>query len=113
MLNKETENIILKDTGLKIGLENIEMVFSPKFSGIYSMADNRKYLIERGMTSEFADSLAKRYINRLESAKSAHICSIMDLFDSKKDQSRSLNAIIKAQSLEDVHFNYLTWGDYR
>jgi hypothetical protein len=49
------------------------------------MVDNRKFLIKHGMTSEFADTLAKRYINRLETSKDVHICSIMDLFDSKND----------------------------
>lgn len=68
------------------------------------MAETRRYLIQKGMTAELADTLAKRYINRLESSK-GHICSIMDLFDSRKDQSKSLNTLMKSNML-NVYINY-------
>lgn len=67
------------------------------------------------MTAELADSLAKRYIDRLESAtkgesSQGHVCSIMDLFDSRQDQSRALNTLMKAKT-SDVHLNYKTWNE--
>ncbi len=60
------------------------------------MHGTRSFLIKKGMTSELADNLAKRYINKLESAANGHICSIMDLFSSAKNNSESLNALLKA-----------------
>lgn len=61
------------------------------------------------MTPDLADSLAKRYINKLESSN-GHICSIMDFFNSSQN-SESLNTLLKA-NLNDVHLAYQTWEDY-
>jgi hypothetical protein len=47
-------------------------------SGIGSMRDMRKYLINKGMTHKFVDYLAKSYILGLEKG---NICRIMDLFE--------------------------------
>jgi hypothetical protein len=51
---------------LGVQLNNLEDVYNPMLSGRGSMLDTRSHLIRKGMSSEFADSLAKKYINKLE-----------------------------------------------
>ncbi len=81
-INEETQKLILERFGIaSINMENIEQVYNVKYSGIGSLAETRRYLIKKGMTAEFADNLAKRYLNRLES--SSQVFSIMDLFNTK------------------------------
>ena len=55
------------------------------------------------MTANLADLLAKRYINRLES--SGKFFSVMDLFDTKKNKSEALNALLNS-SFDNVHLTY-------
>lgn len=50
-----------------VQLDNLEDLFNPMCSGFGSMLDTRAYLLQKGMTSTFADNLAKRYITKLES----------------------------------------------
>lgn len=110
-MNQEAEKQILERFGIKgVRLDNLEEIYSPFNSGLPNMIDTRRYLIQKGMTGELADTLAKRYINKLES-KGSHICSIMDLFDSCKDESKSLNALLNNR-IQDVHLNYQTWNEY-
>lgn len=85
-------------------------------SGFGTMLEARKHLISRGMSANFADSLAKRYINKLELAvqekpgfkkdKAAVVCSLMDLFNCKSDNSKALNALNKVEALSNVYLNY-------
>lgn len=67
------------------------------------------------MSEELADSLAKRYLNRLETSKSVSIVSLMDFFNSSKSQDAAdaLTAILRANLATDVYLNYQTWGDYQ
>jgi hypothetical protein len=61
------------------------------------------------MTADLADSLAKRYISKLET--STHVCSIMDFFDSHK-RPESLSALLKAP-FTSVNLSYQTWDQYQ
>lgn len=54
------------------------------YTGIASMQDTRTFLIQKGMSEELADSLAKRYLNRLETSNAVSIVSLMDLFNSSQ-----------------------------
>jgi len=65
-----------------VTLDNIEQVYNPVYTGIASMSETRTFLIQKGMTEELADTLAKRYLNRLENSQTVSIVSIMDLFNS-------------------------------
>ena len=67
------------------------------------------------MSEELADSLAKRYLNRLETSKSVSIVSLMDFFNSSKSQDAAdaLTAILRANLATDVYLNYQTWADYQ
>jgi len=40
----------------------------------------RKHLLENGMTNQFADLLAARYIRGLEDKDTSYIATIMDLY---------------------------------
>jgi hypothetical protein len=41
-----------------VNIDTIDQVYNPVFSGIGSMEKTREYLIKKGMSSAFADSLA-------------------------------------------------------
>lgn len=61
---------MLERFGIKgVNLDNIEQVYNPVNTGIASMSATRTFLIQKGMSEELADSLAKRYLNRLETSK--------------------------------------------
>ncbi len=79
------------------------------------MQATRTYLIQKGMSEQLADSLAKRYLNRLETSKSVSIVSLMDLFNSSKSQAAAdaLTALLRANLSTDVSLNYQTWSDYQ
>lgn len=104
-LNQEAAKIILDRFGIKnVALDNLEQLYNPLNSGLPSMQETRRHLIQRGMTEELADTIAKRYITRCE--QGGHVCSIMDLFNSSSNASASINALMKTESLKDIHFAY-------
>jgi hypothetical protein len=75
------------------------------------MQATRTFLIQKGMTSELADTLAKRYLNLLEESQ---IFSILDLFSSSTSHSGglALSALQLSNLSTDVTLNYQTWSDY-
>ena len=96
-LNEEASRAIMERFGFKgISLDNIEDVFNPSISGIGNMQATRSYLIQRGMTEQLVDKLARRYIQKVEASANVKIFSLMDLFDSKSD---ALSALISLPSL--------------
>lgn len=106
---------MLERFGIKgVNLDNIEQVYNPVNTGIASMSATRTFLIQKGMSEELADSLAKRYLNRLETSNSVSIVSLMDLFNSSTSQAsaEALSAILRANLATDVYLNYQTWGEY-
>lgn len=103
---------MLERFGIKgVSLDNLEQIYNPLNSGFGSLHATRTHLIQRGMTSDLADSLAKRYLNRLEQSSTTHIVSLMDLFNSSTSAT-ALNALLKANLSTDVHFAYQTWDEY-
>ena len=56
-------------------MENIEQVYNAVNTGIASISVTCTFLILKGVSEELADSLAKRYLNRLETSKSVSIVS--------------------------------------
>lgn len=94
-----------------IGFKNIEDVYCPLVSGISSMAETRSYLLKRGMTVQFTDLLAAKYIRKLEDAKDARICTIMDFFDTKKDGFKAMQILVNTD-IRNVHLNYATLDSY-
>lgn len=65
MMDQQITNMFLKIYGIdRIRFANMEQVYSPIVSGMGSMAKVREHLIERGMTANFADLLAARYIKK-------------------------------------------------
>ena len=85
------------------------------------MIATRSDLLRKGLSAEFADVLARRYIHKLEqkaltskhfgNEPAALICSMLEFFDAKKDNCRALNAL-HAVSLDKVRLNYQTWQEY-
>lgn len=115
-INQEASRAVLERFGIKgVNLDNIEQVYNPVKTGITSMSATRTFLIQKGMSEELADSLAKRYLNRLETSKSVSIVSLMDLFNSSTSQAsaEALSALLKANLATEVCLNYQTWGDYQ
>lgn len=102
-INEEVARIMMHRFGLqKLTLDNIEEVYNPLVSGQGNMAETRAYLIQRGMNAELADTLAKRYLNKLETQ--GQIFSLMDLFESSKNAT-PLNTLMSS-TLSQVHFSY-------
>jgi hypothetical protein len=115
-INQEASRAVLERFGIKgVNLDNIEQVYNPVNTGIASMSATRTFLIQKGMSEELADSLAKRYLNRLETSKSVSIVSLMDLFTSSTSQAsaEALSALLRANLATEVYLNYQTWGDYQ
>lgn len=82
-LNQEAQRALLHRFGFKgINLDNIEDVFNPANTGLPTMKATRTYLIQKGMTEELVDKLARRYIQKIESSADVKIFSLMDLFNS-------------------------------
>jgi len=108
-INQEASRAVLERFGIKgVNLDNIEQVYNPVNTGIASMSATRTFLIQKGMSEELADSLAKRYLNRLETSKSVSIVSLMDLFTSSTSQAsaEALSALLKANLATEVYLNY-------
>lgn len=74
------------------------------------MKDMRQHLLSRGMTEQFADILAAKYIRKLEDEGNM-IVPIMDFFDSRKDGANALQAL-SAADMHDVALNYETLDSY-
>lgn len=93
-----------------IGFSNMEQVHSPIKSGKGTMKDVRQHLLARGMTEQFADILAAKYIRKLEDEGNM-IVPIMDFFDSRRDGAKALQALATAD-MNDVALNYETLDSY-
>ena len=74
------------------------------------MLATRSYLISKGMSEDFADKLAKKYITKLE--QTSTIFSVMDLFQSSVSETSAghLTALLRAPT---VTLNYQTWSEYQ
>ena len=72
-----------------INFGSMEQVHSPIKSGKGTMKDLRQHLLSRGMTEQFADILAAKYIRKLEDEGNM-IVPIMDFFDTRRDGSKAL-----------------------
>lgn len=59
------------------------------------MTQVRKHLLENGMSRQFADILAAKYIKNLESKEDHKICKVLDLFNSTKDRKGIINTMLK------------------
>ena len=75
------------------------------------MLDTRLHLLRNGMTAQFADLLAARYIRGLEDQEMSQIASILDLFQTKRDEFSALKAVLDAPT-RDCRLNYQTLGEY-
>jgi len=49
-----------------ITFDTLESVYDPAISGIGSMEETRSFLVKEGMTLQFADILAARYLKKVE-----------------------------------------------
>lgn len=90
-------------------------MFNPATSGMASMQATRTHLIQRGMSEELVDKLARRYIQKIESSADVKIFSLMDLFNtSSGDNSSALSALIALPTLSSagLHLSYQTWAEY-
>lgn len=86
VLDQAIEDSFLKRFGIEgVSFSNLEQVYSPAISGMGSMAQVRTHLLMNGMTQQFADMLASRYIKKAEEGT---IFAIMDLFDTRKPQNK-------------------------
>ena len=115
-LNEEATRSIMERFGFKgINLDNIEDVFNPATSGLPTMKATRTHLIQKGMSEELVDKLARRYIQKIESSADVKIFSLMDLFNTAQpDNSAALSALIALPTLSSpsLHLSYQTWQEY-
>ena len=66
------ENAFLTRFGIKgINYANLEQVYNPLVSGFGTMQEARSHLLKNGMSQQFTDLLAARYIQRLEDREAA------------------------------------------
>lgn len=75
------------------------------------MQEARSHLLKNGMSQQFTDLLAARYIQRLEDKEAAHISKIMDFFDTKRVGFEAMQALGDAK-MEDVCMNYQMLSNY-
>ena len=61
------------------------------------------------MSTQYADLLASKYIKNCET--DGHISTIMDLFDTKRDNWRAMKSVLSAD-MSDIHLNYQTLDFY-
>lgn len=62
-INAATEAFVYERFGFKgVNLDNLEQIYNPLKSGNSSLHATRSRLLQKGMTAELADSLARRYI---------------------------------------------------
>lgn len=71
----------------------MEQVYSPLVSGLGDMSQVRKHLIKNGMSRQFTDILAAKYIKGLEDKKDQKILRVMDLFNTTKDTKGVIKTI--------------------
>lgn len=110
MMDESITNMFLQVYGIDgIRFANMEQVYSPIVSGMGSMAKVREHLIERGMTANFADLLAARYIKKQE--EGASIFTLMDFFDTNKDGFRAMRLLAETD-LSAISLNYNTLSSY-
>ena len=63
------------------------------------------------MTVQFADLLAAKYIQKLEDSKKSKIYTIMDFFETKKDNFSAMKALADS-NIKNVFLNYTTLNAY-
>lgn len=108
-LNEEAAAAVFDRFGVKgINLDNLEQLYNPLNSGFGQLHQARSHLLQRGMTPQLADHLAKRYIAKLESLQ---VFPLMELFDSSKSPA-ALTALVQAGSLSEVHLAYESWDQF-
>jgi hypothetical protein len=83
-----------------ISYANIEQLFLPHMTGQLSMIKTRNQLIASGLSQNFVDMIAAKYIQKMETGK---IVTIMDLFEGK----------VKDFNLKNIYMNYTTMHDYQ
>mgnify|MGYP000347554634 CR=1 FL=1 len=91
-----------------ISFSSIEQVYNPLVTGIATMAQTRAHLVRKGMTPDYADQLAAKYIKNLEHGQ---VVRVMDFFDTKRDDFKAMQ-ILSDAPLESVAFNYQTLASY-
>ena len=63
------------------------------------------------MTVQFADLLAAKYIQKLEDSKKSKIFTIMDFFETKKDNFSAMKTLADS-NIKNVYLNYSTLNAY-
>ena len=67
--------------------------------------------MDNGMSKQFTDLLAAKYIKSLEDKKDHKIYRVMDLFDTKKNRRGVIEAMNNC-SMPDIVLNYQTLASY-
>lgn len=92
-----------------INFANMEEVYNPLVSGLGSMHKVRQHLLSRGMTAQFTDILAAKYIKKVEENDS--IFTIMDFFSTNRDSFKAMDTLSKA-AMYNVRLNYTTLPNF-
>ena len=65
VMDESITNAFIRAYGIDgINFSNMEQVYAPAVSGLGSMEKVREHLISKGMSANFADYLAARYIKK-------------------------------------------------
>ena len=90
----------------------MEQVYNPLVSGMNEMSQVRKHLLSNGMTRQFTDILAAKYIRNLENKEDHKIFRVLDLFDTNKDRKGVIRTMNNCQ-MDDISMNYQTLASYQ
>lgn len=80
----------------------MEDVYNPQVTGIPSFEETRSYLLKNGMSTQFTDILAAKYIKKIE--ESSTVLPIMELYNHNNQALRLLDEC----PFEKLHLNYQT-----
>ena len=79
-LDLEIQRVMSSMFGVEgIGYANLHMIYDPIRSGNPSLLETRRDLMKKGMSADFADNLAARYLRQMEQSENT-ICTIIQLF---------------------------------
>lgn len=106
-IDQKIQEVFLTRFGFRgIHFENMEDVYAPQVTGISSLEKTRSYLLKNGMSGQFADILAAKYIKKIE--QNSTILPIMELFN---NNTKVVN-LLEDCSFEKIPLNYQTIQGY-
>jgi hypothetical protein len=113
-LNNATEVVIAERLGIEgIRLDNLEQIYNPANSGVFSILENRDNFVRKGMGQELADELAMRYIQIVEARSMGAVYTLFDAFSTSSKHGSEAVRNLQEQPWAQIALNYETSGELR